>query len=184
MEEVFTLQGASCRLGRKTFDHLSAEHLYRQISWRQNDITVFGKTHKEPRLTAWFGPAYTYSKITWPAAEMPPQVQRICDYLVQEFGFPFNAVLLNAYRNGSDAMGWHRDNEPEIDQSMIASISLGATRSFKIRQRNGNRQWTIELDHGALLLMENMQEHFEHCIPRRKKVDQLRINLTFRRVFS
>ena len=42
-----------------------------RIPWRQNRITVYGKTYDEPRLTAWFGPAYRYSSIDWPDAQMP-----------------------------------------------------------------------------------------------------------------
>lgn len=79
-------------------------------------------------------------------------------------------------------MGWHRDNEPEMDTRLIASVSLGASRSFKIRDRQSKESWTLDLDHGSLLVMENMQENYEHSLPRRKKVEGMRINLTFRRI--
>ena len=42
---------------------------------RQNRITVYGKTYDEPRLTAWFGPAYRYSSIDWPAAQIPVELR-------------------------------------------------------------------------------------------------------------
>lgn len=182
MEVVFNRAPASCRLGRKRFSHLKVEELFAAIPWQQNSIRVFGKTHLEPRLTAWYGPPYAYSSVSWPGAPLPALLQDLCDALSQEHQFPFNSVLLNCYRNGLDAMGWHRDNEPEMDTRLIASVSLGASRSFKIRDRESKETWTVDLDHGSLLVMENMQENYEHSLPRRKKADCMRINLTFRRI--
>lgn len=182
METVFDRAPASCRLGRNRYQNLKLEELYKSIHWRQNSIRVFGKTHLEPRLTAWYGPPYSYSSISWPGAPLPPMLQELCDDLSQAHQFPFNSVLLNCYRSGQDAMGWHRDNEPEMDTRLIASVSLGASRSFKIRDRQSKESWTLDLDHGSLLVMENMQENYEHSLPRRKKVEGMRINLTFRRI--
>ena len=50
-------------------------------------------------------------------------------------------------------MGWHRDNEREIDPAIIASVSLGAQRDFKIRHRTTRETWTVPLGHGDLLSM-------------------------------
>ncbi len=156
------------------------------ISWRQNRIRVFGKEYDEPRLTAWFGPPYTYSNISWPQADFPQVLEPIKEKLIQTAGFPFNSVLLNLYRDGNDAMGWHRDNEREMDTSLIASVSFGVTRAFRIRRFHGEKKEgkTIELEHGSLLLMEHMQERYEHCVPRRKRIDEPRLNLTFRRIIA
>lgn len=98
--------------------------------------------------------------------------------------FPFNSALCNLYRNGQDYMGWHRDNEREMDTRLIASVSLGATRAFKIRSRKTKEITTIELEHGSLLLMHNLQEDYEHCLPKRLKVDDQRLNITFRRIVN
>ena len=92
-------------------------------------------------------------------------------------------MLVNGYRNGQDAMGWHRDNEPEIDTASISSLSLGASRTFKIRDRRTLEVLNIELHHGDLLLMEHLQEDYEHSVPRRKRVQEPRLNFTFRRLF-
>lgn len=169
------------------------DELVHAISWRQNRIRVFGKEYDEPRLTAWFGPPYTYSNISWPGADFPSVLLPIKEKLIDFTGFPFNSVLLNLYRDGNDAMGWHRDNEKEMDTSLIASVSFGATRSFRIRPRiardkrfGGEKKesHTLELEHGSLLLMEHLQEQFEHSVPRRKRVHGERLNLTFRRIIA
>ncbi len=158
------------------------EQLQNNIPWQQNEIKIFGKIHPEPRLTAWFGPPYKYSSISWPAAPIPGLLQEIMQKIQQLDTFPFNAVLLNYYRNGNDSMGWHRDNEKEIDQTLIASISLGAPRKFKLRHRTKNLKHEMELKHGDLLMMQNLQEHWEHAIPKQSKIQEARINLTFRRI--
>jgi len=163
---------------------LAAESLdewVQRIPWQQNRITVYGKTYDEPRLTAWFGPAYRYSSIDWPAAQIPVELQALNDHLTRLLGCRvFDAVLCNLYRDGQDAMGWHRDNEPEIDPTVIASVSFGVSRDFKVRHRATKEGWAVSLGHGDLLAMEHLQNDFDHALPRRARVDSPRLNLTFR----
>ena len=99
-----------------------------------------------------------------------------------ETGGYFNACLFNQYRDGQDSMGWHRDNEPEIDSSCIASVSFGASRDFVIRHRITKEKWLVHLHHGDLLVMENLQDAYEHALPKRLRVGEPRINLTLRRI--
>ena len=96
----------------------------------------------------------------------------------------FNSVLLNRYRDGQDAMGWHSDNESELGRApVIASISLGQARRFDLRHRQTREKLSIFLPHGSLLVMAgNTQAYWEHQIPRSKKITGERINLTFRRI--
>lgn len=154
--------------------------LREEVAWGQNEIRVYGKLHQEPRLTAWYGPEYTYSSIHWPAAPLPDFLRELADELTTICGHPFNAVLLNYYRDGQDSMGWHRDNEKAIIGHTIASISLGATRDFKIRHRASKKTYTITLHSESLLLMTNLQEDYEHALPKRARINEPRINLTFR----
>lgn len=158
------------------------EQLQSELPWQQNDIRVFGTTHKEPRLTCWFGPAYRYSSIQWPEKTMPETLIRVQDEIKQATDFPFNAVLANYYRDGNDSMGWHSDNEPEIDSVLIASATFGGKRMFKLRNRLTGQKIDIELLDSSLLLMCNMQNHWEHAIPKSKTRNAPRINLTFRRI--
>ena len=66
----------------------------------------------------------------------------------------FNGCLLNCYRHGDDRMGWHADDEPEIDQrAPIASLSLGATRDFQLRHRQtAHLKMSLPLADGDLLV--------------------------------
>ncbi len=152
------------------------------ITLRQNTITVFGKRHMEPRLTAWMGPCYRYSNIQWPQQALSPLILQMIDELQDPCSFSFNAVLINYYRNGQDSMGKHRDNEPEIDQSVIASVSFGATRLIRFTSPILQRKIDVSLNHGDLLIMKHMQERWYHELPKRAGIPHARLNLTFRRI--
>lgn len=166
-------------LSREEADALMRQ-LIQTITWRQNRIRMFGKWLNEPRQTAWFGPAYTYSGIHWEAVAMPQLLAGLAQRL--DGGIGLNAALLNRYRSGSDSMGWHRDNEPEVDQRLIASLSLGATRRFSVKPMGGGAATHVELAHGDALWMWNLQESWQHQVPKTKRNVSDRINLTFRRI--
>lgn len=186
-EDLIIDEGRSkARYIRGFCPEMNINDLIKAINWQQNRIRIFGKEYDEPRLTAWYGPPYRYSNIQWPEAAFDPVLLPIRERLEELTKFTFNSVLLNLYRDGNDAMGWHRDNEPEMDTTLIASVSLGATRAFRIRHFCGDKKesHTIELEHGSLLLMEHLQSDFEHSIPRRKRISEPRLNLTFRRIIA
>jgi len=158
--------------------------LVEQITWEQRDITLFGRTVPTPRLTSWMGDApYVYSGVVNDPAPEPPRLTAIRARLVAELGVAFNSCLANLYRDGSDSMGWHRDNEPELGpRPVIASVSLGARRRFAFRHRASGRRWTFDLGEGDLLVMrDDAQSAYEHAVPKTARVLGPRLNLTFRR---
>ena len=176
-----------CWVKRQAFSDLSVDWWWHLVSeagegWRQNDIQIFGQLYKEPRLTAWWGPAYQYASVKWPHRAMSAEMKELTARVEALANFSYNGVLVNGYRDGQDSMGWHRDNEPEIDPASIASLSLGATRTFKVRDRRNKKVTNIELEHGDLLVMEHLQEAHDHSVPKRTKVSTPRMNFTFRRL--
>ena len=164
------------------FERSYFDLLQQELPWQQNEIRVFGKFHKEPRRTCWFGPAYQYSSIQWPESTFPEIMREIQMQLASAIDFPFNAVLANYYRNGEDSMGWHSDNEPEMDRSMIASVTFGGKRAFRFRNKQNGEKLSLELHDRSLLLMVHMQDEWQHAIPKTKRPVAPRINLTFRRI--
>ena len=79
-------------------------------------------------------------------------------------------------------MGLHSDAEPEMGP-VIASVSLGAERLFRLKRPNGEMVLTERLPHGSLLIMAGAtQKNFKHEVPKEPEVTQPRINLTFRRI--
>jgi alkylated DNA repair dioxygenase AlkB len=157
------------------------------IPWRDDHITLYGKTHLLPRRQQWFADGdrhYTYSRIEMAPTPWTPPMEQVRAALIDASGLHFNTCLANLYRDGQDSNGWHSDDEPELGvDPVIASVSLGATRDFRLRHNETRQTHTIALTHGSLLLMgSGSQTHWQHTIPKRKRVSEPRINLTFRRM--
>lgn len=160
--------------------------------WQQPSITLFGNTYPVPRLTAWYGDldaAYSYSGIRHRPIAWTPLLLRLkgeVEAAVGAEGFAgFNSVLLNYYRHGQDANGWHADDEPELcPNSAIASLSLGATRRFRLRlKRDKHITQSLDLAHNCLLIMRpGTQQLMSHCLAKTQRPVAGRLNLTFRRV--
>ena len=98
----------------------------------------------------------------------------------------FNSVLLNLYNDGKDEIKWHSDSEPQLGENpIIATVNLGATRTFRFVNKETGEKIAIPLDHGDLLMMhENCQKNYKHAILPEKSVKEPRISLTFRKVIS
>jgi alkylated DNA repair dioxygenase AlkB len=94
----------------------------------------------------------------------------------------YNAVLCNLYKNGDDSVGLHADAEPEMGP-VIASVSLGAERLFRLKEKSGAIAFAERLPHGSLFIMAgDTQNNFKHEVPKEPYVTQPRINLTFRHI--
>ncbi|HLV40436.1 alpha-ketoglutarate-dependent dioxygenase AlkB family protein [Xanthomarina sp.] len=160
--------------------------LLEQVLWQEDDITIFGKTHKQPRLTALYAEnnsPYSYSGITMKPHPFNNLLLEIKNKVELISKHKFNSVLLNLYRDGNDSNGWHADNEKELGLNpVIASLSFGAKRVFKFKHRILKQEThKIALEHGSLLIMKGeMQHYWLHQIPKTKKAIGQRINLTFR----
>lgn len=158
-----------------------------EAAWEQRSIRIFGQEIPQPRLTAWYGDAearYSYSGLAWEPRPWLPALQALRQRLEAVTGSRFNSVLLNLYRDGRDSMGWHADDEPELGpEPAIASLSLGATRRFRLRPRAGLGYAPLGLDlpSGSLLLMRGpTQQHWQHALPKTARPIGPRLNLTFR----
>lgn len=174
------------------FNTLEADSIFKELIentfWQQDKITVYGKTHLQPRLTALYGnegKPYSYSNIKMQPHNWTILLQKIKFYIEELANVNFTSVLLNQYRNGNDSNGWHADNEKELGLNpVIASLSLGAERTFQLKHNTDKSQKkNIVLEHGSLLLMKGTTQHFwKHQIPKTAKPLGSRINLTFREI--
>lgn len=151
------------------------------LSWHQESVRLFGRRYAVPRLVAWCGDAglnYRYSGCDHPCSGWYPALASLRARLGELTGLEANLVLLNRYRDGRDAMGWHRDDEPGM-ASLVASVTLGASRRFLIRPGGEQAVVALVLEHGSLLLMDGCEPH---AVPRTRHPVGERINLTFRRL--
>ena len=159
-----------------------------EIPWRQDPITIFGKTYPQPRLTSLHSinnNPYSYSGITMNLEPMSSTLLHIISKIKTVEQNEFTSVLLNKYRDGKDSNGWHSDDEKELGRNpIIASVSLGAERFFHIRHKKiKTERHKIKLAHGSLLIMGGeMQHHWQHQIAKTQKRINPRINLTFRKI--
>jgi alkylated DNA repair dioxygenase AlkB len=155
--------------------------LRERCSWEQRH-GIFG--HMPPRLICSHGDPgvmYRYSGADYPALPW-------CDVLleikarVETVKGLYNYCLLNRYRSGSDSMGWHADDEPEVGE-VSGSASLGATRKFRIRHNVSRETQTFLAGHSTLIIMAGtMQRFWQHEVPKKKLQVGERINLTFRQI--
>ncbi|MEH0669318.1 alpha-ketoglutarate-dependent dioxygenase AlkB family protein [Vibrio owensii] len=170
---------------------LDADRYFSQLRstlpWQQESIMMFGRSVLQPRLQAWHGDVdYTYSGLTMAPHPWTPELTELKSRSEAIAEVQFNSVLANLYRNGQDSMGWHQDNEPELGKNpVIASINLGETRRFLLRNLHCKTQIEYELSHGSLLIMAGeLQHHWKHAVPKTAKPKGERINLTFRHIVT
>jgi alkylated DNA repair dioxygenase AlkB len=159
--------------------------VHEAIAWEQRSVTVYGKTHPQPRLTKWYGEVpYCYSGLRWEPAPMPALLDRIRQVVERQAGAKFNSVLCNLYRDGQDSVGWHADDEPLFGgDPVVGSVSYGAPRLFKLRRNDKTASRDIILLDSQLLVMgRSIQKDWQHCIPKTAQAVGPRINLTFRQI--
>lgn len=166
-----------------------SKQLYQQIINRelfeQNQIILFGKKIKVPRLEAYFalnGERYGYSGQELKVQAFPDYLNALRLRIEQKTGARYNTLLVNYYRNGLDSNGWHADDEKSLGANpSIASLSLGAERRFEIRKKTGGPIQKIILENGSLLHMHGaFQHHYKHQLPKMPQLTGARLNLTFR----
>ena len=159
-----------------------------QIEWKHDEVIMFGKRITTARKTAWYGDRnfpYTYSRITRTALPWTLVLLELKKLVEKISGETFNACLMNLYHSGNEGMAWHSDDEVELKKhAAIASLSLGAERKFAFKHKINQTTVPLILENGSLLVMKgSTQTHWLHRLPPTTKVQDARINLTFRTMF-
>lgn len=166
------------------------ETLLNSAKWTESNIRLYGKTIKMPRQTAWYadpGISYAYSGQTPEHNPWLPELLQIKTRVETICKHAFNGALLNYYRDGRDSMSWHSDNETSLGLNpLIASLSFGATRVFRMRHRDrAIPPLGLPLTDGSLLLMRGATQHYwQHALPKTRKLVGARINITFRMILN
>jgi alkylated DNA repair dioxygenase AlkB len=150
------------------------EAVLRTREWKQRSRWLYDRSVTEPRLTA-----------PWNAASgvplEPPLLDEMRVSLSARYGVRFDSVGFNLYRNGQDSVAWHRDHiRKEIEQPIIALVSLGERRRFALRPRGGGASVAFSLGRGDLLVTGGRTNHdWEHAVPKVARAGP-RISLAFR----
>ena len=197
MIETILIPGAEIYYDRNFLNAEEATSLFdvlrRKCAW-QRHRTSFG--HAVPRDEAYYGDpdsSYTYSRREYQPLTWLPELLFLRTRVEEatpmsaytNLGLPrlgYNAVLCNLYQNGNDSVGLHADAEPEMGP-VIASVSLGAERLFRLKKKNGAVTFAELLPHGSLFIIAGKtQKNFRHEVPKEPDVSLPRINLTFRHI--
>jgi alkylated DNA repair dioxygenase AlkB len=162
------------------------ENLINEYEFRQLPIRIYDKEVLQPKLTALCGDVsgdLEYTSEILPVQPWSRSLNNLRENVEETAGVRFTHALLNLYRDGKDGVGWHRDHEEHWGTDpVIASLSLGAARTFQMRNNN-NKQIirSIELTPGSLLIMKGAsQKSWQHRVPRTTRRIGPRLNITFR----
>lgn len=124
-----------------------------------------------------------FSEIQWGKIKVwPKELLSIKNKVESLTGNRFETCVCIYYPNGNSGVDFHSDYVAFGDTSIIPSLSLGAERNFIFRENQSQKDYSITLAHGSLLIMgKHSQERYEHCLPLDPTCIKGRINITFRK---
>lgn len=165
------------------------DRLLNTIEWKNDEAVIFGKHIITKRKAAWYGDAgylYTYSNTTKQALPWTKELSALKEIVEAKTGSTFNSCLLNLYHTGDEGMAWHSDDEKSLGKdTTIASFSFGAPRKFSFKHKKTKQMVSLLLENGSLLIMKDTtQTNWLHSLPKSKKINRSRINLTFRTIVN
>jgi alkylated DNA repair dioxygenase AlkB len=167
------------RAGWLTESHGLLDELLSTVRWRAERRQMYDRVVEVPRLVS-------FHDLT---VEDPPHPllgrlrRRLNDIYAGELGEPFTTVGLCCYRDGSDSVAWHGDTigRSRSQDTMVAIVSLGATRTFAMRRRGGGPSLRLPQAHGDLLVMGgSCQRTWEHAVPKTSAPTGPRVSIQFR----
>ncbi|EKF22718.1 2OG-Fe(II) oxygenase superfamily protein [Mycolicibacterium hassiacum DSM 44199] len=159
-------------------DSLFAE-LLEVIPWRAERRPMYDRMVDVPRLVSF----HNLVEEPAPHPRLKQLRRRLNDAYAGELGEPFVTAGLSLYRDGNDSVAWHGDTigRGSKEDTMVAIVSLGATRTFALRPRGGGKSLRIPHHHGDLLVMGgSCQRTWEHAIPKTTRPTGPRISIQFR----
>ena len=168
---------------RSWVDHLpgwvrGSDRLFEEVlagrDWEQRSRRMYDTTVREPRLTA------PWSLRSGPPLK-PPVLEEIRSALSERYERAFDSVGFNLYRDGSDSVAWHADRIPvEVDDPVVALVSLGEPRRFLLRPKGGRVARTFLLGRGDLLVTGGQtQRTWDHSVPKVARAGP-RISIAYR----
>lgn len=156
-------------------DLLFAE-LLQNTPWRGREVRMYDRVVPEPRLThRWHldrGP------------DPPPALAAMARLIGARYGVQLTQVGVNLYRDGSDSVAWHGDRVArELPDAVVALVSLGALRPFRLRPSGGGPSEAFLPGPGDLLVMGgSCQRTWQHSVPKVRSAGP-RISVQFRHAY-
>lgn len=136
-------------------------------------IKVFGKDciqHRSIGFCSNTSIGYNYSNQLAKSIKLPPNMIKLLELINNKFNANFNGILVNKYNNGYDYISKHSDDEKDLDPTGVISISYGAIRTFRIRNKLTKEITNIKINSNEIIHMGgDFQKDFTHEIPIEKK---------------
>jgi alkylated DNA repair dioxygenase AlkB len=150
--------------------------LLEQTPWRGRTVRMYDRVVAEPRLTH-----------RWTLDDGPPppdELRVMAEVLSARYGVRFSQVGVNLYRDGTDSVAWHGDRVArELPEAVVALVSLGATRPFRLRPTGGGPSRLYRPGPGDLLVMGgSCQRTWQHAVPKCRGVGP-RMSVQFRHAY-
>ncbi len=162
----------------KLFQHLTADYHIDQLLF---DSPVY-QIHKLSFMDASLKETEALPEAIWgKAEEWSTPMTQLKSKVEQLAGKEFRVCVAILYPDGNHGVGYHSDYPAFGDTSVIASLSIGAIRTFKLKDKETGQEHDFEVNNGTLIIMgENCQENYQHAVPIEPESKEPRINLTFR----
>jgi len=134
------------------------DELERGLDWRAEKRHMYDRTVAVPRLLA-----------SVPAEGAgQPIIEQMRQALSARYGEDFVRLMAALYRDGHDSVAWHGDTTArDMDQALVATVSLGEPRRFLLRPAEGGRSIALPAGRGDLIVMGGTcQRTWRHAIPK------------------
>lgn len=152
--------------------------LEESVPWKAERRPMYERIVDVPRLT------YFYDDVTvLPDPVVDDMRRALSDYYGSELGEPLKTVGMCLYRDGNDSVAWHGDRigRSSYQDTVVAIVSLGASRRFLLRPRGGGPAKRLEVAGSDLLVMGgSCQRTWEHAVPKCSRPTGPRISVQFR----
>ena len=150
------------------------------------EFQIYGKKAIQHRCISFYSnesEGYTYSRKLEPSKKLTNNLSNLLMLINSNFNADFNGILINLYKSGEDYISAHSDDEKEISSAGVLSISVGAVRKFRIRDKS-TRKIVKDIptnSYSVINMTGDFQKEFLHEIPIEKKIKDIRISFTFRK---
>ncbi|OAK54942.1 alpha-ketoglutarate-dependent dioxygenase AlkB [Rhodococcoides kyotonense] len=154
------------------------DRLIAGVDWRAERRQMYDRVVDVPRLVRFYG-----EHERWPDPALMEAKSALDAQYRSELGEPFATAGLCYYRDGSDSVAWHGDDigRSATEDTMVAILSLGATRQLMLRPRGGGTSLKFTLGHGDLIVMGgSCQRTWEHAVPKSTRATGPRVSVQFR----
>lgn len=149
---------------------------------------LYGKDMRMQRSVGFFANpketvGYKFSRQVMKSIPPSEAMVALMAMISELIGSKINGILVNWYENGSEYISPHSDDERGLSDTGVFCISLGADRTFRLRNKATKKiLFDTYTRHGTALMMQgcDFQKVMTHEIPKCAAITTPRISITGR----